>query len=59
MPRSRFHKWLLKLMSLLRVFIMAWMVGIANSIKQEGRFMEDTFIKTEIVEEQEDDDPLE
>lgn len=35
------------------------MVGVANIVKQESKFMEDTFVKTELVEEQEDDEPLE
>ena len=59
MPRSKVHILFRKFLSFLRVLIVAYMVGVANSIKQEGRFMEDTFVKTELVEEQEDDEPFE
>lgn len=59
MPRSLFKRLFSRLLAFIRVFLMAWMIGIANSVKQEGRFMEDTFIKTELMEEQEDDDSFE
>ena len=39
--------------------MVAWMVGIANSVKQESRFMDDTNYQIEIKEEQSDDDPFE
>jgi len=42
----------------MRVFFVAWMIGIANSINQEAKFMDDTHIKTELVEEMEDDEPF-
>lgn len=58
MPKSRFKVLLLKVFSLLKVLIVAWMIGIANCVKQESKFMEDTFIKTELMEEQEDDEPF-
>lgn len=34
------------------------MVGMANSIKQEERFMDDTFYQIEVNDEQSDDEPL-
>ena len=43
----------------MRVLMMAWMIGIANSIKQESRPMDETNYKIEVVEEQEDDEPFE
>ena len=58
MPRSKVHILFIKFLSFLRVLIVAYMVGVANSIKQESWFMEDTFVKTELVEEQEDDEPF-
>lgn len=58
MPKSKIHRWLLSGLSFLRVLFVAWMIGIANSINQEAKFMDDTHVKTELVEEQEDDEPL-
>lgn len=34
------------------------MVGMANSIKQEERFMENTFYQIEVKDEQSDDEPF-
>lgn len=34
------------------------MVGVANSIKQEDRFMDDTFYQIEVRDEQSDDEPF-
>lgn len=58
MPKSKIHRWFLSALSFMRVLFVAWMVGIANSINQEAKFMDDTNVKTELVEEQEDDEPL-
>lgn len=58
MPKSKIHRWFLLAFSYLRVLFVAWMIGIANSINQEAKFMDDTHVKTELVEEQEDDEPL-
>lgn len=55
-PQASFAK---RVLAFLRMLMLAYMVGMANSIKHERNFMEDTFIKTELVEEQEDDDPFE
>jgi hypothetical protein len=38
--------------------MVAWMIGIANSINQEAKFMDDTHVKTEWVDEQSDDEPF-
>lgn len=35
------------------------MMGLANIVKEESRFMEDSNYKIEVVEEQEDDEPFE
>ncbi len=43
----------------MRILMVAWMIGIANSFKQEARFMDETHYKIEVVEEQEDDEPFE
>ena len=59
MPRSKVYILFSRFLSFLRVLMVAYMVGVANGIKQESRFMEDTFVKTELVEEQEDDEPFE
>ncbi|WP_268123598.1 hypothetical protein [Roseivirga pacifica] len=48
-----------RILTYIKVLMVAYMVGMANSIKHECNFMEDTFIKTELVQEQEDDDPFE
>ncbi len=58
MPKSKIRRWLHSGLSLMRVFFVAWMIGIANSINQEAKFMDDTHIKTELVEEMEDDEPF-
>lgn len=57
MPKSKIQRWLISALSFLRVLFVAWMIGIANSINQEAKFMDDTHVKTELVEEQEDDEP--
>ncbi len=57
MPKSKIQRWLISTLSFLRVLFVAWMIGIANSINQEAKFMDDTHVKTELVEEQEDDEP--
>ena len=59
MPRSKVGLLFRKFLSFLRLLVVAYMVGIANIVKQESKFMEDTFVKTELVEEHEDDEPLE
>jgi hypothetical protein len=40
------------------MLIVAYMVGMANSIKQEERFMDDTFYQIEVKDEQSDDEPF-
>lgn len=52
------HKYFLQLVGFARVVMMAWMVGIANSIKQENRFMDDTYYQIEVKDEQSDDEPF-
>lgn len=39
--------------------MMAYMVGIANIVNQEAKFMDDTNDKIEVVEKEADDDPFE
>lgn len=39
--------------------MMAYMVGIANIVNQEAKFMDDTNDKIEVVEKEVDDDPFE
>jgi len=58
MSKSKLNRLLFRAFSFARMLMMAWMIGIANSINQEGKFMDDTHIKTELVEEQEDDEPF-
>ena len=38
--------------------MMAYMVGIANIVNQETKFMDDTNDKIEVVEKEVDDDPF-
>lgn len=59
MPKSKVRLLIIRFFSFLRMLAVAYMVGVANIVKQESKFMEDTFVKTELVEEQEDDEPLE
>ncbi|WP_323757854.1 hypothetical protein [Roseivirga sp.] len=59
MSKFKFQKLLLKTFAFFRVLIVAWMVGIANSVKQENRFMDDTNYQVEVNEEQSDDEPFE
>ena len=58
MPKSRIKRFFLAALGFLRLLIMAWMVGIANSIKQEQRSMDDTNYKIEWRSEETDDDPF-
>lgn len=39
--------------------MMAYMIGIANIVNQEVKFMDDTNDKIEVVEKEVDDDPFE
>ncbi len=59
MPKSRVKRFFIFLLRSIRIVIMAWMIGIANSIKQEAKFMDETTYKVEVREEQEDDEPFE
>ncbi len=59
MPKSRIKRFLLASLSYLRVLIVAWMVGIANSINQESRFMDETNYRIEQQHEITDDEPFE
>ena len=59
MPKSRIKRFMIKLLAYLRIFMVAWMVGIANSIKQESRFMDDTNYRIEQTDEKTDDEPFE
>lgn len=59
MPKSKVRLLLIRFFSFLRMLAVAYMVGIANIVKQESKFMEDTFVKTELKEGQEDDEPFE
>lgn len=42
----------------MRIMMIAWMVGIANSMKQENRFMDETNYRVETRAEINDDDPF-
>ncbi|MFY0591207.1 hypothetical protein [Roseivirga sp.] len=59
MPKSKVKKLLLYLLRTMRIMMVAYMMGIANIVKQESRFMDDSLYKIEVVEEQEDDEPFE
>lgn len=59
MPKSRIKRFFLAALGYLRILMVAWMVGIANSIKQEQRSMDDTNYKIEVQDKQSDDDPFE
>jgi len=59
MPKSKIKRFFLAFFSFMRILMVAWMVGIANSIKQEQRSMDDTNYKIEWRDEQADDDPFE
>ena len=59
MPKSRVKRFFLACLGYLRILMVAWMVGIANSIKQEQRAMDDTNYRIELRDEQSDDDPFE
>ena len=59
MPKSRVKRFFLAFLKTLRIIIMAWMIGIANSMKQEARFMDETNYKIEVVHKVSDDDPFE
>ena len=59
MPKSRIKRFFLAALGFMRLLIVAWMVGIANSIKQEAHFMDDTNYKIEWRDEQADDEPFE
>ena len=59
MPKSRVKRFFLACLGYLRILMVAWMVGIANSINQDHRFMDDTNYKIEWRDEQADDDPFE
>lgn len=58
MPKSRLKRFLIKFFSFLKVLAVAWMVGIANSIKQEQRSMDDTNYTVEWHDETLDDEPF-
>ena len=59
MPKSRVKRLFIYLMRSLRLLIVAYMMGIANIVKEESRFMDESNYKIEVVEEQEDDEPFE
>ena len=59
MPKSRIKRLLIRFGQFLRVMMVAWMVGIANSINQEGRFMDETNYTVEWHDETADDEPFE
>lgn len=59
MPKSRIKRFFLAALGYLRVLAVAWMVGIANCIKQENRFMDETNYRIEVRQEQDDDEPFE
>ncbi len=59
MPKSRIKRFFLAALGYMRILMVAWMVGIANSIKQEQRAMDDTNYKIEVQDKQADDDPFE
>lgn len=58
MPKSKVKRLFLFLMRTIRTCMMAYMIGIANIVNQESKFMDDTNYKIEVVEKEEDDDPF-
>ncbi|MBO3698646.1 hypothetical protein [Roseivirga sp. E12] len=58
MPKSRLKRFFTFLIRGLRTLMMAYMVGIANIVNQETKFMDDTNDKIEVVEKEADDDPF-
>jgi len=59
MPKSRVKRFFLAVLGYMRILIVAWMVGIANCVNQDHRFMDDTNYKIEVQDKQSDDDPFE
>lgn len=59
MPKSRIKRFFLAALKYMRVLMVAYMVGIANSINQDHKFMDDTNYKIEVQDKQSDDDPFE
>jgi|GEM_PF-946260 len=58
MPKSRLKRLFTFLIRGIRTLMMAYMVGIANIVNQETKFMDDTNDKIEVVEKEADDDPF-
>ncbi|WP_139135261.1 hypothetical protein [Roseivirga sp. 4D4] len=58
MPKSRLRRFFTFLIKGVRTLMMAYMVGIANIVNQETKFMDDTNDKIEVVEREADDDPF-
>lgn len=59
MPKSRVKRLFIYLMRSLRLLMVAYMMGIANIVKEESRFMDESNYKIEVTQEQEDDEPFE
>ncbi len=58
MPKSRLKRFFTFLIRGIRTLMMAYMVGIANIVNQETKFMDDTNDKIEVVEKEADNDPF-
>ncbi len=52
-------KHLKRLFKFLRTLMLAYMVGIANIVKEETRYIDDSHIQNEYKHEATDDEPLE
>lgn len=59
MPKSRVKRLFIYIMRLMRMAIVAYMMGIANIVKDESRFRDESNYKIEVTQEQEDDEPFE
>lgn len=52
-------KYFKRLFRFLRTLMLAYMVGVANIVKEETRFIDDSHIQNEYQHEATDDEPLE
>ncbi|OEJ99693.1 hypothetical protein [Roseivirga misakiensis] len=59
MSKSKAKRLIHFILRSMRIMMVAYMMGIANIVKQESRFMDDSLYKIEVVQEQEDDEPFE
>jgi hypothetical protein len=58
MADSKFKRFFRKLVQLMKTMMLAYMVGLANIVKEETRFIEDTPTKIEYKHEVTDDEQI-